>query len=81
LGDVDLRIGQHSGGAANSDKKRKFHSSEIDDPRPFLHSTPAVCQGFRAAQWWRKVTAVVFVLTETQAARQGFTIHVRIENP
>ena len=36
LCDVDLRIGSQDGSAANSNEKRKFHSSGIDDPRPLL---------------------------------------------
>ena len=81
LRDVDLCNRRESGSAANSNEKRKFHSRGIDDQRPFFDNKRTVCQGFRAAQWLRKVTAVVFVLAETQGPREAFPIQVRIENP
>ena len=68
LRDVDLRIGRQSGSAANSNEKRKFHSSEIDDPRPLLQSAPTVCQGFTAAQWSRKSNGLSFSLGSVASA-------------
>jgi hypothetical protein len=49
LRDVDLRIRCQGDSAANSNEKRKFHSREIDNPRPFYNSTLNLCQGFTAA--------------------------------
>ena len=70
LRDVELRVGSQNGSAANSNEKRKFHSREIDNPRPFYNSTLTVCQGFTAAQWWCKSNGVViFVFGRTREAR------------
>jgi len=35
LRDVDLRIGDESGSAADTNEKRKFHNSETDNPHRF----------------------------------------------
>jgi hypothetical protein len=70
LDDVDLRIGRRSGSAANSNEKRKFHSGEIDNPRPFYNCALTVCQGFRAAQLWCKRNGIViFVLADRSRPR------------
>ena len=75
LGDVDLRIGRQSGSAANRNEKRKFHSSEIDNPRPFYNCARTVCQGFRAAQLWRKRNGIViFVLADRHRAPRVLAI-------
>ena len=71
MGDVDLCIGRQGGSAANSNEKQKFHSPEIDNPRPPYNSTVTVCQGFTVAEWWRKVTELSFFVFEGSTREVG----------
>ena len=61
LRDVDLRIGRQSGSAANSNEKRKFHSREIDDPRPLLQQrADCLSRIYGSTMVGAKVTALSF---------------------
>ena len=83
LRDVDLCIGRQSGSAANSNEKRKFHSREIDNPRPLLQQRADCLSRIYGSTWSHKSNGIVIfvgaherdapfaALTETEGLRNA----------
>ena len=72
LRDVNLRVGRQNGSAANSNEKRKFHGSEIGDPRPLSHQHTHCLSRIYGITVWRKSNGVV-IFVGAHARRDRFS--------